>query len=268
MKKFKSIIFSLAIALIYLPQISFAAWDKLPGAATDIGSGGNTTWVTGTNSVNGGYGVWRWNMNNWQQIDGGAIAIAADSAGRPWVANNQGEIFTYNGSWHKLPGLAHDISVGGPDSVWVVGFDRAPGGFKIYHWNGSDWDEIPGGAVHIAVGTDGNPWVVNNKGEIYHYSNGNWQSYPGHAKDIAVGRNGSVWIIGTNPAPGGYGIYRWTGNSWSAIDGAGIRIAVDDNGMPWVVNRDRNIFRYYPDRPSNRHHRFTLGHDVSIDFRM
>lgn len=70
-----------------------------------------------------------------------------------------------------------------------------------------------------------------------------WKQLPGLGTDIAVGADGSAWVIGTNTAPGGYGIYRWDGGNWIAVDGGAVRIAVAPDGNPWVVNESGQIFQ-------------------------
>lgn len=239
---------------ITLPRLALADWDQLPGGATDIGIGGNHAWVIGSDSVPGGYGIHHYDADQrWKTIQGGAVAIAVDSRGNPWVVNAQGAIFRYQGGWQELPGSATDIGIGG-DSVWVLGSDPVPGGYSIHHWNGSGWDRIEGGAKRITVDPQGNPWIANVKGEIFRLEHGYWQRLPGLATDIAVGADGSAWVIGIGDVPGGRGIHRWTGSNWQDVKGGAMRIAVDGYGNPWVVNIDGGIFKYRPDNFSKHHH--------------
>lgn len=54
-------------------------WKKLPGAAYDIGVGGNgQMWVIGTNTEGGGYGIYRWNGIKYNKIPGSALRISVD----------------------------------------------------------------------------------------------------------------------------------------------------------------------------------------------
>ena len=69
-----------------------------------------------------------------------------------------------------------------------------------------------------------------------------WHRFPGWARDIAVGFPSSPYVIGTDPAPGGYGIYTCNGY-WHKIDGGGVQISVDDYGFPWIVDSSGAIFR-------------------------
>ena len=142
-------------------------------------------------------------------------------------------------TWQQLPGLATDIGVGSDGSVWMIGTNPVPGGFGIFHWNGSDWDSVDGGAVCIAVAPNGEPWVVDNAGKIFRSTDGKggWDQLPGAATDIGVGSDGSVWIIGTKSVTDGFAL---AGNG---IDTEGDRISVASDGSPWVVNNAGKIFR-------------------------
>jgi len=228
-------------------QSAWSLWVKVAGSGTDIGIGGRKIWLTGTNKVPGGYGIFHFEAGDWQAVDGGAVAITADSLGRPWVINNKGEIFYRQGNWQKIPGAGRDIAAGGGHNVWIVGTTPVPGGYQILYWKDGNWNVVPGGAVRIAVDSAGNPWVVNNRDEIFRMVDGQWQRLPGLAKDIAIDPDNTPWVIGATPTPGGYSIHRWTGSNWQRVDGGATRIAVDNRGNPWVVNNLGEIFGYQPD---------------------
>ena len=69
------------------------AWERLPGKANDITCGGGEVWVIGTNRVQGGFGVLRWAGQSRENVPGGAVRIAVDERGTPWVVNEAGTIF-------------------------------------------------------------------------------------------------------------------------------------------------------------------------------
>ena len=90
----------------------------------------------------------------------------------------------------KLPGLAHDISVGPDGSIWVIGTNRVGSGTDcgVMGWDGRNWADLGGGGVRIASGPDGAVWVLNSAGEIYVWQRGAWTGpLPGGGIDIAVG---------------------------------------------------------------------------------
>jgi hypothetical protein len=225
-------------------QAAVTSFHQLPGSARDVGAGaGGSLWVIGTNKVNGGNGIYRWTGSDWTPVDGGAVRIAVDRSGNPWVVNNAGNIYRWvNGAFQQLPGSAKDIGTGADGSVFVVGTNPVFGGYGIYRWAGSDWTRVDGGAVRIAVDRSGNPWVVNDAGNIYRRVNGAFQQLPGSAKDIGTGADGSVFVVGTNPVFGGYGIYRWAGSDWTPVDGGAVAISVGAPGQVAVVNDAGNIY--------------------------
>lgn len=146
---------------------------------------GPSVWAL-SGATGGGYQIWEKNGSQaWVQHPGGAIRIAADPANhgnQPWVVNDQGQVFRWNGSiqnWDNVNACATDIGVGTDDSVWVIGCDSAPGGFHIYKFTGSSvpcsqncWTQADDGALQISVGPkapdDGTnvPWVINNSGQV------------------------------------------------------------------------------------------------------
>ena len=72
-------------------------WQRMPGSATAVGDG----WVIGTDRRGGGYGIYRWSGRSWQRVPGGAVSIGG-SYEQPWVINDRGEQFHWNGhDWDK-----------------------------------------------------------------------------------------------------------------------------------------------------------------------
>jgi hypothetical protein len=71
--------------------------------------------------------IYKWlGGGNWAKVNGGAVRIAVNSSGVPWIVNSQGRIFkkadaTITSSWIQLPGLATDIGIGANDNVWITG---------------------------------------------------------------------------------------------------------------------------------------------------
>ena len=190
-----------------------------PGAATNIAVGGNgSVWVTGSNPVPSGYGIYQWTGSNWAPYRGDAVHIAVDPFGSPWVVNSTGQIYHWDGSgWLKYPGAATNIAVGANGSVWIVGTNQASGSYGIYRWTESSWAPYPGGAVHIAVDPLGQPWLTNASGQICHWDGNSWLKYPGTASDIGVGANGRcgssvpTWCPAVMASTGG----RITAGRWS-----------------------------------------------------
>jgi hypothetical protein len=216
-----------------------------PGLGTAISAGRNgSVWILGTTPAGGGnYAVYRWNGTGWTHVPGGAVRIAVDPSGNPWIINSAHAIYHWNGKgWVHYPGAATDISVGANGSLWILGTNQVGGGYGSYQWTGSGWATVAGGAVRIAVDAGGNPWILNSAHHIYHWNGKGWASYLGAATDIAVGANGSIWIVGTGPVSGGYSVYYWNGGGWTSVPKGAIRVTVAPAGNPWIVNSGHQIF--------------------------
>jgi hypothetical protein len=172
-----------------------------------------------------------------------AIALCTVLMGVSGVVN-RADAAVLSPAFVLKPGAATDISEGANGSVWIIGTNPVPGGFGIYHWNGSGWSRMPGGAVTIAVGPDGTPFIVNSAHWTYEWTGSGWVRGPGLLTDLALGADGSAWAIGTNPVPGGFGIYHWNGSGWSRMPGGAVTIAVDPDGTPFVINSVHNTYAW------------------------
>src|SRR5262249_40885857 len=88
----------------------YFAWPfrLVAGGATDIGAGANgSVWVVGTNATGGGFGIYHWTAKGWASIPGGAVTMAVDPSGNPWIVNSAHRIFHWNGrAWDSYPGTA------------------------------------------------------------------------------------------------------------------------------------------------------------------
>lgn len=227
-------------------------FDVMRGLITDIGVGaGGHVWAIGADPEPGGYGIWRWRVNNWEKVPGGAVRIAVDPSGAAWLVNDAGRIFSQDGdTWRLLPGLARDIAVGANFDVFVVGHDRGPDGFGIHKWDGRQWNWIGTNAVRIAVGAGGDPWVINDKNVLFHQlRDGKWEQLPTPAIDVGVGRDDRPWIIWAERSGAGSGpILRWSGarrgpnNVFSGTGffegglGSGTNVSAGNDRVVWAVD--------------------------------
>jgi hypothetical protein len=219
------------------------SWLARPGSARHIAVGPGGVFAIGNDTKAGGYGIHRFDGNGWQELGGGAVRVAVDHIGAPWVVNDAGTVFKRVGAqWQAVEGSARDIACGADGSIWAIGRTPAAGGYHILCHTGRGWSAIDGGAVRIAVAPDGAPWVLNDRSEIFARVGNRWELVEGLATDIGIGADGSVWVIGVNRTAGGYGILRRTGRGWSTVDGGAVSIAVDPHGLPWVVNDAGTVF--------------------------
>lgn len=143
---------------------SMNGWTKMPGLAKDIGVGPTAVWAIGVGAVQGGYGIFRWTNNNWQDMHGGAVRIDVDAQGNAWVVTDKNDVYRYTGSgWVPVPGIkARDIGVGADGSVFAVGTDDS-----VNKWTGNGWVKRDGRLVDITVDAHGIPFGVSANKQIW-----------------------------------------------------------------------------------------------------
>lgn len=79
-------------------------WQRVEGSATDVGDG----WVIGTDRRDGGYGIYRWNGYRFTRMPGAGVRIGG-SYEHPWVINDRGERYEWNGrDWRRLREFGYD----------------------------------------------------------------------------------------------------------------------------------------------------------------
>ena len=76
-------------------------WQRVPGSGIQVADG----WVLGSRRESGGYAIYRWNGYGWDQAPGGAVRIGG-SYNRPWVINDRGQRYVWNGyDWRPESGF-------------------------------------------------------------------------------------------------------------------------------------------------------------------
>ncbi|HEU0141057.1 MAG TPA: hypothetical protein VFQ79_15145 [Bryobacteraceae bacterium] len=146
---------------------------QIIGQANDVAVGADgSVWIISTLEVLGGFRVSRWNGSAWMHTNGGAVRIAVDREGSPWVVNDAGKIFRYNtasNQWELKRGTARSVHTGARSgAVWMLGADPIPGGFPIYQWNAAkqDWDPY-GSYGAVAITEWAAEYIVQSDGTIY-----------------------------------------------------------------------------------------------------
>ena len=139
-------------------------WAAVPGLAKDIGVSPAGVWVIGVGAVQGGYGVYRWANNAWQDMKGGGVRIDVDPQGNAWIVNDKSDVFRYTGNgWVPVPGIkARDVGIGADGSVFATATDGA-----VHKWNGSAWVKRDGVLSEITVDGNGIPVGVNGAKQIW-----------------------------------------------------------------------------------------------------
>jgi hypothetical protein len=146
---------------------------------TDVAVGRNgSVWALDNYPVPGGHRMFSWDGAYWHQevAGGGAVRIAVDEAGVPWVVNNANGIYRrtsknwWEGGFIQLPGAGYDIAVNPGSLAWIIGTNSVPGGFGVYSWSEQLWTwtglAVSSGGLAISVGVNGDPWVATSGGYI------------------------------------------------------------------------------------------------------
>ncbi|HEX5041713.1 MAG TPA: hypothetical protein VFV75_02345 [Candidatus Polarisedimenticolaceae bacterium] len=218
-------------------------WKPLPGDLTDVGVAVNgALFAIGANVAKGGKSIHRWTGSGWKPVPGGAVRIAVDPDGNPWVVNDAGAVYRRTKSkWEDVPPLpapgpratapALDVGIGADGTVWVLGRGGA-----LYRWSGSAWTtfEGRGDGVALAVGPKGEPWIVSATGDVQRFQpdTSSWTRFPGQAQDVAVAADGTVFIVGAGPGT----VHRLEAGTWVADPAAsGSRISAGPAGTVVVL---------------------------------
>jgi len=126
---------------------NYGVSSQILGQANDLAVGADgSVWIIGTPEAAGGFRIYKWTGSGWANVAGGAVRIAVERDGTPWVVNDTGKIFRYNAAsngWDQKPGTAHSVHTGATSgAVWMLGVEPVIGGFPIYRWNAmtQNWD--------------------------------------------------------------------------------------------------------------------------------
>ena len=171
------------------------AYSEVGGSAIDIGVGANgSVWVIGTNNTPGGKGIYRFTNQwpFWQSVAGGALRIAVDPNGNPYVLNSADQLFQWTGwSWRFIStAKGKDIAISAGGIVFVMQLN------KILFKRPSDptWSSLdaPVGKTlsRISADLNGNPYVVTTDAKLYQFNGTFWYEIPSPpqgALDVGVG---------------------------------------------------------------------------------
>ncbi|MBI4404647.1 MAG: hypothetical protein HY537_10820 [Deltaproteobacteria bacterium] len=140
--------------------------------ATDAASGGGELWMIDRTAVPGGFQIYQYVFDKpeyrnqgmvWKHIPGGAIRIAVAPDGAPWVVNDGGTLFRWNGTaWDVWHSGARDVAISSDGRVWIVSTTPYEGGYQLGSWNGMGWTAIPQGGTSVAPSPDGSIWVTKS----------------------------------------------------------------------------------------------------------
>jgi len=188
---------------LHIFHLGGSGWTLEPDLATDIAAGANgSVWIVGTNTLPGGYGLLEWNGASWVPQAGGAVRIAVDPDGNPWIINSSHQILV------AVPESPPTIT-----SVSFTGSSAAP----TITVNGSGFGSVPPSASPgcDASGTE----YVND--------------------DLTVVDNTGNWLAGVPGACVSLANVSWT-NTQIQFNLAG-EYGSTSGGVDWVLNPGDNV---------------------------
>ena len=176
----------------------------------------------------GGYGVWQLDSlaSPWFKVDGGAVRVAVDPTGQPWVVNAAGDIF------RRVPGSP---GVSAANQRWVM---VSTASVK---------------AQDVAVAMDGSVWIVDTAGLVRMWvGNLKWTEPQGGTQVRGATRvtaistqpamvevtmsDGRLWHVNTTTGA-------FTAAKASMLTGTHTEAALDVDGTQWFINDPNHVLR-------------------------
>jgi hypothetical protein len=265
------------------------SWDVVPGCANEVAIGGSGTrfddvWVLGCDLAPGGYSIYHRTSTDdgWTKVNGaGALKMAVDVNGQPWIVNDQHKLLKGalstpgSAAWtdQQAP-CAVDVTVGLPlpaDGLsdlsgslytvtpWILGCNATSSGQQVYRFApkmvapdraqpGQNWDLLPGNLRTVRMFPyDKLPIGVNASGAVFtatgtSSSTISWTQLAGCVSELSVGMS-YVGALGCG-GPGNKSIYirPKSQGSWELFYGAAAKIA-QGFVTTWVLGQTGTIYR-------------------------
>lgn len=134
---------------------------------TWVGVGSNeTAWAVGCGGkeADGNNGIFQLSNGSWVKVTGAGVQLAVSPEGNPWVLNNKGEVYRWNGSaFEQAPQTcAAAIGVGANGMAWAISCSAE----SVLQLKNGAWAPGNGTAKQIAVSPEGTPWLINDQGAV------------------------------------------------------------------------------------------------------
>jgi hypothetical protein len=237
------------------------------GFGTVVATGATSGWAFSNDSPNA---YERTGATTWQSVPfpgtGGSVKVAAASSpSNVWAAyevpGDGTQLYQWDGTqWTQvetLPGTVTQISVLGPDDVWVFGGVNGTAG--IVHFDGTQWTQVSSTLQGGDAASDTDVWAFDGAA-VEHYDGQNWTStdvsgllpVPAHGPASALTgiielAPGNVYATAegyTTPRGGPGVVLHFDGSTWSvaaesgAYASTGGTLAPDGQGGLWIEGQN------------------------------
>lgn len=196
--------------LLALAVTAAAQWTTVPGQlnyVTVAPQDGTVFGITAQQSIV------RRSGDQWINLPGQLVQLAAASATRALGVNAAGNIYFWNGvNWTTVPGALKQVSMSKDGAIWGTNADDS-----IYRFDNGNWTLIPGKLRQVAVGSYNEVWGVNSTGLVYRWNGAGWDQKSAGFVNIAVGSDASVWGVSTD-----YNVHLWNGSGWIRQNGVSL----------------------------------------------
>lgn len=224
------------------PICTTGNWNRLSGAALDVGINGAHKFVIGTNGLlyksngRGGFAL------RSREIAIKRLDVAAN--GNVWAIASDNKVYEYNGSaWANRNTTAMDVGVSN-SSVYIVGLDNK---VRKYLGNNRWGGPLPGAAIRIDVAGNDGIWIRGTNNLLYHWRGNAWVKWTNSSlvkvRDVSVQPDASqAVIIGDD----GSAYYVKAQNQLTKFSsGSGLtHISMNQNGRPWAINTNKQVYEW------------------------
>jgi hypothetical protein len=245
------------------PRAPLPTWEQVSGSALLVAVAANgDVWSIGVQpdpSPPGrhgvAYSVAKREAGDWLRVESpGAVDLALEPTGVPWIVNNQGELLrgsdaTRTPTWTTVPApCALQLAIGTSGDRWMVDCDG-----RVLKWQTGAWQDgsAPLTVKRLAVAPSGIPWIVDVVDRVYERASNDpaqhgWIYRVGTGgQDVTVAPDGRVFILGDFIKSTGYlAKYLSRDEAWVPLDESigGLQIAAGPQDV-WLVDMFARTFR-------------------------
>lgn len=230
----------LLICFLFVTSVSSNAdneqvWQHVEGSLRDISSNGSEQIF----AISDGFQPMRWDneQQRWRYYSGTFKQIFAAEQDWPWVLDEQGQLYRFNGLWWEIKQQQiADVAANAKGDVYIL---KKDGEVLAWYPLRNEWQNTKSTATKIATDQQGTLWIIDKQSILKKRDGKTWLEFGEiDAIDLSVdndevtvvNRLGEVWRLNLSTQK----------RKWKKIQGlSSVRsIAVLQNNLIWAVNRE------------------------------